>query len=112
MACRRFGKNDQLIDCDCRGTTVYANGNNIRVVGDLVRRTLTVQLDANQEEPEKRTFGFDPVERVKANRGKYLAAVFTIVRAYMAAVCPSVQVEAFENWSRMARHPLVWLGEE
>ena len=31
-----------------------------------------------------RTFDFDPVDRVKQIRGAYLAAVFTIVRAYMA----------------------------
>jgi hypothetical protein len=45
---RRFGVLE-LIRCDCSGTTAFANGNNIRVVGDLVRRTLTCHLDAKME---------------------------------------------------------------
>jgi hypothetical protein len=111
---RPFGKNDQLIPCDCRGMTIFANGNNIHVVGDLVRRTLTSHLDAKMEQPETRTFNSDPIDNIKSNRGKYLAAVFTIVRAYMAAGCPRVEAEAFggfEGWSRMVRYPLMWLGE-
>jgi len=110
---RPYGKNDVLIPCDCRGMTAFANGNNIRVVGDLVRRTLTSHLNANMEEPETRTFDFDPIDKVKANRGAYLAAVFTIVRAYMAAGCPKQDAEAFagfDPWSRMVRLPLMWLG--
>jgi hypothetical protein len=111
---RPFGRNDTLIPCDCRGTTVYANGNNIRIVGDLVRRTLTANLDAKVEEPETRTFKFDPVERVKANRGKYLAAIFTIARAYMAGGCKDVKASAlagFDGWSKMVRYPLIWLEQ-
>ena len=111
---RPFGKNDELIPCDCRGTTVFANGNNIRIVGDLVRRTLTSRINARMEQPETRTFEFDPIDKVKANRGAYLAAVFTIVRAYMAAGCPpqqeAVAFAGFDPWARMVRFPLMWLG--
>jgi len=53
---RPFGKNDELKECDCRAMTIYANGNNIRIVGDLVRRTVTCRLDARMELPELRTF--------------------------------------------------------
>jgi putative DNA primase/helicase len=111
---RPFGRNDQLIRCDCRGMTVYANGNNVCVVGDLVRRTLKVRMNAKVEDPETRTFKFDPIDMIKAERGKYLAAVFTIVRAYMAAGCPDQKVKPFngyDGWSRMVRYPLLWLGE-
>jgi putative DNA primase/helicase len=111
---RPFGKNDELIPCDCRGITVLANGNNIRVVGDLVRRTLTSRINAKMERPESRNFGFDPLDRVKANRGAYLAAFFTIVRAYMAAGSPKIEdaepLAGFEAWSSMVRYPLMWLG--
>ena len=31
---RPFGRNDQTVSCDCRSTTVFANGNNIKLVGD------------------------------------------------------------------------------
>jgi putative DNA primase/helicase len=111
---RPFGKNDQLIPCDCRGTTLFANGNNIRIVGDLVRRTLTVRMDAKQEQPETRTFNFDPVAHALKDRGAYLAAAFTIARAYMAAggsvPKDTFNVAGFEEWSRFVRYPLVWLG--
>jgi len=110
---RQFGKNDQLIPCDCTGTTVYANGNNIRVVGDLVRRTLTCHLDAKMEQPENRRFDFDPVERIKARRGEYLAAVFTIARAYRAEGYPKMEAvpfAGFGGWSKAIRYPLIWLG--
>jgi hypothetical protein len=109
---RRFGVLE-LIRCDCSGTTAFANGNNIRVVGDLVRRTLTCHLDAKMETPESRSFEFDPVVRVKADRGRYLAAVFTIARAYMAAGCPDMKatnLAGFDDWSKMVRSPLLWLG--
>ena len=110
---RPFGKNDQTISCDCRGTTIFANGNNVRIIGDLVRRTLSCRLDAKSETPETRTFKFDPVEYIKKDRGKYLAAVFTIVRGYMAAGCPRMEASplaGFDGWTRMVRQPLIWLG--
>jgi hypothetical protein len=110
---RPFGKNDQVITCDCRGTTIFVNGNNIRIVGDLVRRTLTTHLDTKMERPETRTFKFDPMDLIKADRGKYLAAVFTVVRGYMAAGCPKLEASplaGFDSWTRMVRLPLMWLG--
>ncbi|WP_409187617.1 hypothetical protein [Bradyrhizobium sp. RDM4] len=110
---RPFGKNDQTIACDCSGTTIFANGNNIRIVGDLVRRTLTTRLDTKSESPETRSFDFDPVDEVKADRGKYLAAAFTIARAYMAAGSPNAEtipLAGFSGWSRVVREPLIWLG--
>jgi len=112
---RMFGRNDQIVSCDCRGTTVYANGNNITIVGDMVRRTLVLRLDAQMEIPEERKFDFDPVKLVRSDRGKYLAAIFTIVRAYLAAAASGDLEEVtpfngFNGWSRMVRLPLMWLG--
>ena len=89
---RPFLRNDELIPCDCRGTTVFVNGNNIRVVGDLVRRTLTCHINAKMERPETRKWDFDPIDKVRANREAYLVAAFTIVRAYMAAGSPRVMM--------------------
>src|SRR4051812_30976699 len=90
-----------------------SNGNNIRIMGDLVRRTLTSRLDAKSERPETRVFKFDPIDQIKADRGKFLAAVFTIARAYMVAECTSVEpapLAGFSGWSKMVREPLIWLG--
>jgi putative DNA primase/helicase len=109
---RPLGKTER-VPCDCTGMTVFINGNNIRVVGELVRRTLVSMIDAKMERPETRTFDFDPIELVQKDRGAYLAAVFTIARAYMAAGCPEVKGETlagYEQWSKLVQHPLIWLG--
>jgi putative DNA primase/helicase len=110
---RKLGRHEEGI-CDCRATTVFLNGNNVRVAGDLVLRTLECRLDAKSEEPETRTFDSDPMAAVRKDRGKYLAAIFTIVRAFLAAGAPKPKamhsVAGFETWSRLVQQPLMWLG--
>jgi hypothetical protein len=100
--------------CDCRATTILANGNNILIAADLVPRTPICRLDAKTDRPEARTFVFDPIERVRADRGAYLAAVFTIARGFKAAGSPKPEqmrvVAGFEEWSRAVQQPLMWLG--
>jgi putative DNA primase/helicase len=92
--------------------TIYATGNNIVVVGDMVRRVLVVSLDANEERPELRRFKQDPLALILADRGKYVAACLTVVRAYLEANCPDPQpaLASFGDWSRLVRSALVWLG--
>jgi len=68
--------------------TVFANGNNLRLVGDIVRSAVRCRLDAQLERPELRQFRADPQQAVLADRGKYIAAVLTIVRAYQIAGNP------------------------
>jgi Primase C terminal 2 (PriCT-2) len=93
--------------------TVYANGNNIRMVGDMTRRSLISSLDAKVERPELRTFRNNPVDLVFADRGRYVAAALTVVRAYIVAGSPGLlqpKFASFEGWSDMVRSALVWLG--
>jgi putative DNA primase/helicase len=92
--------------------TLFGNGNNMKLVGDVVRRVILCSLDANMERPELRHFRGDPVATVLANRGRYIAAVLTIVRGYLAAGCPKpcASFASFDDWSRLIRSPLVWLG--
>ena len=74
---------------------------------------MAIRLNARSERPEERTFEFDPIERVRTERGEYLAAVFTIAKAFMAAgeKPKGVKVVAgFEEWSRLVQQPLMWLG--
>jgi putative DNA primase/helicase len=94
-------------------TTVFANGNNITPRGDIIRRTITCSLDTNMEKPYEREFKDNPLDRILADRGKYIAAAITIVRAYLAAGEPAkyTPLASFEEWSRMVRAPLMWLGE-
>ena len=107
---RILGKSErERISARC---TVFATGNNLRLVGDMTRRVLLSTLDAKQERPEFRAFKRDPVGEVLSDRGRYVAAVLTIVRAYITARRPRVvaPLNSFEGWSDMVRSPLIWLG--
>lgn len=91
---------------------VFATGNNIQILGDMTRRTLVCQLDPAMERPELRTFKSNPFAEIIANRSTYIAAALTIVRAYHSAGCPDQRpaLASFEDWSRLVRSALVWLG--
>lgn len=92
--------------------TLFATGNNIVVVGDMVRRTLMMSMDADVERPENRTFKQRPVDIVLADRGRYIAAVLTIVRAYAQAGYPGAlpPLASYDKWSLLVRSALAWLG--
>jgi putative DNA primase/helicase len=92
--------------------TMFVNGNNAAVAGDMVRRTIKSGLDANLEHPETRFFRGDPLATIRKNRGKYIAAALTIPSAYVAAGQPPVAspVPSFEGWCAVVRAPLIWLG--
>jgi putative DNA primase/helicase len=90
----------------------FANGNNVSVAEDMVRRTIRCALDANIEHPETREFAGNPLGTIRRNRGKYVAACLTIARAYIAdgRHKPLPPLVSFEDWSRLVREPLRWLG--
>jgi putative DNA primase/helicase len=94
-------------------TTLFATGNALRVHGDMTRRTLVCTLDANMERPETRSFAFDPVQRVMADRGQYVAAALIVVLAYLQAGKPGrlTPLASFSDWSDCVRSALVWLGQ-
>jgi hypothetical protein len=89
-----------------------ATGVNLTVVDDLRRRTLLCSLDAKEERPELRAFANNPLAMIKKERGRYVAAVLTIIRAYMAAKCPhqKTPIANYEQYCSMVRDPLLWLG--
>jgi putative DNA primase/helicase len=92
----------------------FATGNNLTFIGDMTRRGLQGRLDAGVERPELREFTTeDPVETVKRERPKYVAACLTILRAYIVAGAPQQTrpLGGFEDWSRLVCDALVWLGE-
>ena len=84
---RTFGKSER-VRVEARSTTFFATGNNLVLRGDMTRRTHLVTLDAQTERPELRQFQGDPVGNVVADRGKYVSACLTIVRAYIVAGKP------------------------
>lgn len=89
------------------------NGNNLALVRDLRRRVLLVRLNAGVEHPEERVFGRNAVSYVRERRGSLIRDVLTIVMAYQLAAEPNVGLlpfGGFEDWDRIVRRPLVWLG--
>lgn len=92
--------------------TIFANGNNLTIGADNVRRTIQCRLDASMETPEDRQFAIDPVKLVLADRGRYVHACLTIARAYIAAGMPGRKAPraSYEAWSDLVRSPLCWLG--
>jgi putative DNA primase/helicase len=94
--------------------TLLANGNNMRIVGDMTRRTLVSTLNAKLEHPEHRVFKQDPIAAVMRDCGRYISACLTIVKAYLAAGRPGKlpALASFEAWSDTVRSALVWLGRD
>lgn len=92
--------------------SIFGNGNNLIIEGDLTRRVLLANLDAEMERPETRAFKGDPVRLLAANREKYLGYALTIIRSYLiSGQRPEVRpFGSFDEWSRMVREPLVWLS--
>jgi putative DNA primase/helicase len=95
--------------------TIFANGNNLVIVGDLVRRALMSTMDAKCEQPELRTFNVNIIEVARAKRGELVVAGLTILRAWQLARESEQGGQlppfgGFERWSQRVREPLVWLG--
>jgi putative DNA primase/helicase len=94
--------------------TPFATGNNARARGDMIRRHLRSELDANTEHPETRVFrNRDLLNEVKANRGKYIAAALTVLRAYIVAGKPNPPppLGSYTAWSGLVRAALIWLDQ-
>lgn len=108
---RRLGVSD-LFEVESRATW-FATGNNLRVRGDMTRRSIVATMDAGEERPEMRNFRHRPADEAVLNRGKYIAAILTIVRAYIVAGKPGLLPSpgSYEGWSDLVRSALVWLGE-
>lgn len=100
-----------IVEIESRAT-ICATGNALRVKGDMTRRTLVCALDPKIERPELRTFDDDPAALVLADRGEYVAACLTIVRAYLAAGKPGQPppLASFGEWNAWVRGALLWLG--
>lgn len=93
---------------------LVATGNNLSIQGDLKRRVALIRMDAKQERPEQRTFKRDHLHYVSAHRGEFIRDALTICLAYLYAGAPAIAglypMGGFEQWDRMVRRPLVWIG--
>jgi len=94
-----------------------ANGNNLKLRGDLPRRTFPIRLDAKMERPwERKDFKHDNL-RVWVLRwwGDFLAAILTIGRGWFAAGKPEPKkpvpvLGGFEEWAKIIGGILSFAG--
>jgi putative DNA primase/helicase len=94
------------------GCNIATTGINLRLVGDLTRRSLLSRLDARCERPELRVFDRHPVSYAKSNRPALVHAALTILHAYRVAGRPDRPrpLGSFEEWSDLVRGSLMWAG--
>jgi putative DNA primase/helicase len=97
-------------------TVIFASGNNMTFVGDMVRRVVPIDLDPKVEHPEQRgDFRHTPLlEWVKKERPQLVVAALTVLKAFFHAGCPKqpnvTEFGSFEAWSNLIRHSLIWAG--
>ncbi len=90
------------------------DGNNLRLEGDVTRRTLFCNLDAGVERPAERRFRRDIYSWAKEHRPELVHAALTVLRAFHSAGRPGLDdmpaMQGFMPWSNMVRGALRWLG--
>jgi len=87
-------------------------GNNIRLAGDLGRRSLSIQIDPGVERPSLRTFEVgDLLEHVREEHPRLLVAALTVARGFHVAGCPGHGLPAlgmFTAWDARIRAAVIW----
>jgi putative DNA primase/helicase len=92
-------------------STWLATGNNLRVKGDLVRRSMRSFLDPGVERPEERTFAIKDLRaHVLAHRESILRDILTIARSRHLSGYVGPSYGSFESWAYWVRDTLIWLG--
>ena len=89
-------------------------GNNVSVENDASRRIVTSRLNADMEHPALRTFDLEPESYVIANQQSMHCAALTLLRGYHAHGAPKQTTNtagSFEDWDRMIRQCVIWLGK-
>ena len=90
-----------------------SSGNNVGPIRDMTRRCLSISLDPGCETPAGRSFTRpDLVREVLGERGRYVSAALTIVRAWIVAGRPKTTCKSlagYGDWSDLCRQPLLWL---
>ena len=95
-------------------TLFLSSGNNVGPVQDMTRRCITIRLAPQCEVPASREFERpDLVPEVLCERGRYVSAALTVIRAWIVAGRPRAACTAlasYADWSDLCRQPLLWLG--
>lgn len=93
-------------------STFFATGNNLRIDGDMVRRTLLCEIDPGVERPFERDFGYDLKEYCLEHRADLAVAALTLMRAYAVSgdTVTVTPYASYPEWDLRVRRALLWLG--
>ena len=88
------------------------NGINVKPAGDLVRRVLTIELDARCERPWERSFTTDPVQEVRQNLGRWKMLALQVLSDFLTSTTrPQLSpFGSFSTWSEIVRGAIVANG--
>jgi hypothetical protein len=93
---------------------LIVTGNNIRLGGDMPRRCYRIRIDSNAAQPWRRDgFKHQLPEYAMGNRGKIVAALLTMARAWIVAGLPDGDnpiLGSFESWCRVVGGILRYAG--
>lgn len=95
---------------------VTFTANNGALGGDMPRRTYVCRLEPATEKPQSipgETFRHPRIlEYAARNRGKFVSACLTILRAYHLAERPSqgLKYSSYESWHELVGNALAWCG--
>lgn len=94
---------------------MVATGNNINAQADMARRTITIRLTPNVDNPENRHFERDILAFTQYNRDLIVKYILTVVKGWFDNGCyipdDLPKAGSFPDWERLARFPLLWLDQ-
>ena len=116
---RILGKSEMTPPLDLT-TVFFATGNNLTLVGDVVRRIVNGRLESPMERPEQRTgfavstcgcgCGGNLLDHVRRHREEFVTAALTILKAFILAkpADPRLEPMDFAVWSSLIRNAVYW----
>jgi putative DNA primase/helicase len=93
-------------------TFLMANGNNISISGDMIRRAFVISILPRSASPERERFPFTPDDYAMQHRDALLTEAYTIMRAWRLSGMPRSGLSAvgsFSEWEHKVRDLLFWL---
>lgn len=107
---RILGKSEDAV---LQNNTVWiSTGCNVRLWGDLARRSLSILIDPGVEDPHRRSFEIEDLcKHVRDHHPELLVAALTILRGYFSKGRPRhglPMLGKFEAWDRLVRGATIW----
>jgi putative DNA primase/helicase len=110
--CRLLGVNE--LPTVLTNSLFSLTGNNVRLRGDMVSRSIKARINSGLENPQERKFRRVLDAYVREHRPELVRAALTVLRWNVSAGYPGLQHLSgtrFADWTRRVRSALVALGE-